>query len=91
MPRTSRKQQYLQSLARKLRFRLFMRARRELDDEQDSVEDTVDVAFSMALRKGERKRYLFRRSCNRKGHDRFTADLQAVVSSVDKQRFSIHR
>jgi DDE superfamily endonuclease len=62
-----------------------MRSCRDLLDEEDSLEDGVDLAVARAIRKGENKRYFFCRRRNRKGADRFEADLQAEVSSVDTE------
>jgi DDE superfamily endonuclease len=80
MPRLSKKQRYLQALGKRFSIRLLCRGHRTLVDEEDSVEDAVDVALAMAIRNGERKRYLFRRSCYRKGTDVFEADLQEEES-----------
>jgi DDE superfamily endonuclease len=65
----------LNKLGRRFKLRLFKRGFRTLIDEENSLEDAVDTAVAMAIRKGENRRYLFRKKHYRKGDDRFTLDL----------------
>jgi DDE superfamily endonuclease len=88
MPRLSKKRLYLNNLRKLLRIRLVKRAHRTLlrdDDDsiEDAVEDAVDSAYAMAIRNGEKQRYLFRHSKYRSGDDRFAADLQSEVVDDD--------
>jgi hypothetical protein len=52
MPRTSRKSRYLGSLTKALNKRFQQRARRTINDDEDSFADAVDLAVAMAIKKG---------------------------------------
>ena len=75
MPRLSLKQRYLRSLYQLFNRRLIWRARRTLEDDDDSVEDATDLCLATAIRNAKNRRYLFRKSKYRRGIDRFAADL----------------
>jgi hypothetical protein len=74
----------LNKLTKYFKYRLLRRGIRDLLDEEDSVADAVDLAVAMAVRSGEKKRYLFRKSRYRKGVDRFEADLQVELSDDEE-------
>jgi hypothetical protein len=85
MPRLSRKQRYLRELKEVFQTRLLRRAHRRFVDEDDSVEDILDCAVAVAIRTGERRRYLFRRSRCRKAVDRFEDDLNNEDFDTDDE------
>jgi hypothetical protein len=80
MPRFSKRVRYLRLLHGLKNNRLSDRARRLLEDDDDSVEDAVDEALTSLIKTCEGKRYLFRPKKNRKGRsDHFTDDLPPAV------------
>ena len=79
MPRTSKRRQFLDQLELEVQKRLTQRSLRNMDDEDDSVEDRKDVVSLAILKEAESKRYLFRSSKYRKGPslERFAMDLDS--------------
>jgi hypothetical protein len=80
MPRTSKRHRFLRELNSLFNTRLFNRGFRQLNDEEDSLEDILDAAMASALRNAESRRYLFRKKRYRCGKDRFEEDLEYYSS-----------
>ena len=67
MPRTSKRKFFVRKLEKTLQKRIIFRCYREIDDDQDSLEDVKDVVVAVATANAKRQRYLFRLSKYRKG------------------------
>lgn len=83
MPRVSKKRLYLRGLYKLLNDRLLRRAIRTIDDDENSVEDAIDLSLAIAIKNGENRRYIFRKSKYRKGLDRFSVDLEEAGDHSD--------
>lgn len=95
MPRLSRKAKVIKALRDKLKGRLMSRAAQLIllddewfDDDMMHLELAKDLALSVAIRKAESQRYLFRQSQYRCGNKRFNEDLdQGSLSWLNDDEF----
>jgi DDE superfamily endonuclease len=90
MPRKSKKQRFILELQGLVKNRLFRRAMRSVDDEEDSVEDAVDIALTIGLAKSKRRRFLFRQTSYRKGENRFDADVEDEYEDKENEEEAIN-